>query len=119
MTKSASEHWEPYFDDEEARAIIGKRLLVGVTHRNHADEIMSIEQFHGEIIRASRKEGIIIRLDDSGKERWVPPDLSRLESAEPGNYRLKGSGEVVVNPDFLSTWTVYPPDGSKSEEHNA
>ncbi|MCC6140400.1 MAG: hypothetical protein IT389_07270 [Nitrospira sp.] len=119
MTKRTSKHWQPYFDAEEARAIIGKHLLVGVTHRNHADEITGIEQFHGEIIRASREEGIIIRLSGSDKERWVPPDLSRLEPAAPGNYRLKGSGEVVVNPDFLSTWTVYPPDGSKSEEHDA
>lgn len=109
MTEYTSEHWEPYFDEEEAKAIIGKHLLVGVTHRNHNDEVTSLEQFHGEIIRASQEEGIIIRLSGSDKERWVPPDLSRLESATPGNYRLKDSGEVVVDPDLLSTWTVYPP----------
>ena len=116
MTKRTSKHWEPYFDAEEARAIIGKHLLVGVTHRNHADEITGVEQFHGgDCPRQSRGGGIIIRLSGGDKERWVPPDLSRLEPAAPGNYRLKGSGDVVVNPDFLSTWTVYPPDGSKSE----
>jgi hypothetical protein len=109
MTKYTSEHWEPYFDEEEAKAIIGKRLLVGVTHRNRNEEVTGIEQFHGEIIRASREEGIILRLSGSGEERWVPPDLSRLEPANPGNYKLKASGEVVVDPDFLSSWTVYPP----------
>lgn len=110
MTENTSEQWEPYFDEEEAKSVIGKRLLVGVTHRNRNDEITGIEQFHGEIIRASWKEGIILRLSGSGEERWVSPDLSRLEPAEPGNYTLKGSGEVVVDPDFLSTWTVYPPE---------
>jgi hypothetical protein len=114
MSVFTSEHWEPYFDDEEAKTIIGKRLLVGVTHRSHDDEITRIEQFHGEIVRASREEGIILRLSGSGEERWVPPDLSRLEAAAPGSYRLKGSGEVVVDPDLLSTWTVYPPKDSPS-----
>jgi hypothetical protein len=113
MTECTSEHWEPYFDEEEAKAIIGKRLLVGVTHRNHNEEITGIEQFHGEVIRASREEGIILRLNGSGEERWVPPDLSRLEPAAPGNYKLKRTGEVVANPDFLSTWTVYPPKHSQ------
>jgi hypothetical protein len=109
MKNTRAENWEPYFDDEEAQFIIGKHLLVGVTYRNHSDEITRIEQFHGEIVRASREEGIILRLNGSDAERWVPPDLSRLEEAAPGNYRLKDSGEVVVDPDLLSTWVVYPP----------
>ena len=100
--------WEPYFDDEEAQLIVGKHLLVGVTHRNDPDGSTSVEQFHGTIIRASRIEGIIVRVSGSAEERWVPPDLSRLEPAAPGEYRLKGTDEVVVDPDFLSTWAVYP-----------
>jgi hypothetical protein len=113
MTEYTSGHWEPHFDEKEAESIIGKHLLVGVTHRNHNEEITGIEQFHGEVIRASREEGIILRLSGSGEERWVPPDLSRLEPAAPGNYKLKATGEVVVDPDLLSTWTVYPPKQSR------
>ena len=109
MTEYTSEQGEPHFDDEGATAIIGKRLLVGVTYRNLDDEVTGLEQFHGEIIRASRDEGIILRLSGSSEERWVPPDLSRLQRADPGEYKLKGSGEVVVDPDLQSMWTVYPP----------
>lgn len=112
MTEYTSEHWEPSFDEEKAKAIIGKRLLVGVTHFDRNDEITHIEQFHGEIVRASLHEGIILRLS-SGEERWVPPDLSYLEPATAGLYTLKGTGEVVANPDFLSTWNVYPPNESE------
>lgn len=83
MTKPTSKHWEPYFDAEEAKAIIGKHLLVGVTHRNQADEITGIEQFHGEIIRASREQGIIVRLSGSDKERWVPPTFPALSLPHP------------------------------------
>jgi len=76
MTEDTTEHWESYFDDEEAKGIIGKHLLVGVTHRNHQDEITGIEQFHGEIIRASREEGIIIRL-----LRCMSPTISKKLAA--------------------------------------
>lgn len=113
MTEHTSDDPGPYFDEEEAKALIGKHLLVGVTYRDRNEEVTGVEQFHGEIVRASREEGIILRSGGSGEERMVPPDLSSLEPAPPGRYRLKGSGEVVVDPDFLSTWTVYPPEDSE------
>jgi hypothetical protein len=103
---------EPYvpnldFSDEDARNVIGKRVLVGVTHRTMEDEVASLEQFHGVVDRVSRSEGLILRLP-AGGERIIPPDLSRLAPAAPGEYRLKTTGEVVVDPDFTAMWTVYP-----------
>jgi len=112
MTEQASEEGEPFFDDEEAKGFIGKLLLVGVSYCDEQGNFVKQEQFHGEIVRASRDEGIIIRLGENGEERWVPPDLSRLEPAPPGRYTLRASGEVVEDPDFLSMWTVYPPEES-------
>jgi hypothetical protein len=29
--------------------------------------------------------------------------------AEPGSYRVRQTGEVVENPDFIATWTVHQP----------
>ena len=107
--KEASPDWHPYFDDDEALSLIGKRFLVGLTHRSHSEEILGYEQFHGEIIRASRDGGIIVLLHNS-EERWLPPDLSRIETAGPGEYRLKSTGEIVKDPDYVATWTVYPPE---------
>ena len=103
---------EPYvpnldFTDEEARSILGKTVLVGVAHRTMDDEVASLEQFHGKVERVSRDEGLVLRLPTGG-ERIIPPDLSRLAVASPGNYRLKATGEVVVDPDFTAVWTVYP-----------
>jgi hypothetical protein len=95
------------FSDEDARNVIGKRVLVGVTHRTLDDEVVSLEQFHGVIDRVSRSEVLILRFP-AGGERAIPPDLSWLEPAAPGEYRLKTTGEVVVDPDFTGMWTVYP-----------
>jgi len=105
---TSSEEWRPYFDENEAQILVGKRLLVGVTHRNHDEEVTRREQFHGEVVRATKSGGIILRLNDSTEERALPPDLSVIEEADPGEYRLKSTGELVINPDYVATWTVYP-----------
>jgi len=43
---------------------------------------------------------------------WLPPDLRAFQDAPPGEYRLRSTGEVVVDPDFISSWTINrpPPD---------
>lgn len=42
----------------------------------------------------------------NGEILSLPSDLRAIEPAPEGEYRLHSTGEVVVNPDFLSTWTV-------------
>jgi hypothetical protein len=95
------------FSDEEVRAVLGKRVLVGITHRTLKGEVESLEQFWGVAQRVNLREGLVLKLA-SFEERALPPDLSRLEPASPGNYRLKDTGEVVVDPDFTVMWTHYP-----------
>jgi hypothetical protein len=92
------EQWQPYFNEDDAQLLVGKRLLVGITHRNQADEVTGYEQFHGEVVRASRKEGIILKLHNSTEERWLPPDLSVIEEAAPSDYRLKSTGRSSSIP---------------------
>lgn len=94
------------FDEEFANDLIGARVLVGVTYRDPNEPDDRIEQFVGEVVGASESAGIIIRLV-SGAERALPPVTSLFERAPPGEYRLRSTGEVVVNPDYIATWTVY------------
>jgi len=39
----------------------------------------------------------------------MPPDLDAIAPAKPGEYRLKSTGEIVVDTDFLATWEVRQP----------
>jgi hypothetical protein len=96
------------FTPEQVASVIGKHLLVGLTHRSLDDEVVSIEQFHGVIDRVNLQEGLVLKLCGTGEERSLPPDLSRIEKADPGQYRLKTTGEVVADPDFTLMWTIYP-----------
>jgi hypothetical protein len=42
----------------------------------------------------------------------LPPDPDAYDAAPAGEYRLHGSGEVIISPDFLTTWTVNRSDQS-------
>ena len=80
---------------------IGKRLLVGITYLNQKAELLGLEEFHGRIVEAS-ESGIVVERADTGALASLPPGL---ESAMAGHYRLRQTGEVVVDPDFVAEWT--------------
>jgi hypothetical protein len=51
-------------------------------------------------------QGITLRLlgKRAGETFVLPPDLDALHPAQPGSYRLRQTGEIVVDPDFVTTW---------------
>jgi hypothetical protein len=97
------------FDEELAASFVGKHLLIGLTYLDHLGEVVEQKQLHGEITRITPHEGVIISLAPSGDEFRLPPDLRSLQVAPPGEYRLRSTGEVVVNLDLLTQWTINKP----------
>jgi hypothetical protein len=59
--------------------------------------------------------GIAVELSDSGDVFWLPPEPSALNHAPPGEYRFRSTGEVVVDPDLMTTWTVTAPPGEPTD----
>ncbi len=100
-------------------AYLGKRVLVGVTYETSAGEMLSREEFCG-VIQAIRPEDFQINLTraDNGQVYALPFDLDALKPAAPGSYRLRQSGELVVNPDFTTVWTVIKADAEAPETKN-
>ena len=94
--------------DEEVEEFIGKHLLAGITYFDLVGNVDSCVQIHGIIVRINEDEGIVVRVNNEGKEFKLPPYLPHLVRAQPGEYRLRATGEVVVNPDFAMVWNVYP-----------
>ena len=90
---------------------IGKRVLIGMTYLDHDERLINREQLHGVIIK-SDEEGITVKLGTTGEEFTLPPDLTALEEAPKGEYRLYSTDEIVVDPDFLVRYTVIkaPPE---------
>jgi hypothetical protein len=91
---------------------IGKHLLAGLTYVDADGQIVRQSQLHGNITRITA-EGIFFEQPDGG-ELSLPPDLDSLQPARPGTYRLRTTGEVVTNPDFVSSWTIKAPPAGKS-----
>lgn len=94
--------------------LIGKVLLVGITYYTHDNEFIEQKQFYGEVVEVN--EHIVRVRKQDGEEFSLPPDLRSTHPAAPGEYRLRSTGEVVVDPDYLATWNVNRPKPEKEEK---
>lgn len=96
------------WDTALAADMVGKTLLVGVTYYGADGSPTGQEQFYGNVKRANTSDGIVMRLDGTrlGEEFALPPDTRSVYRAAPGQYRLRSTGEVVVDPDFTVTFNV-------------
>lgn len=66
------------------------------------------KQLHGVVRMAHKERGIKVALGGARKGEffWLPPDLRPFQKAPPGEYRLRSTGEVVVDPDLTCGWTI-------------
>lgn len=98
------------FHIARAAALIGKHVLVGLTYGDADGAPVRLVQVHGWITAADATR-ITLRLHGTGEEFTLPPALDAFQEAPPGEYRLRATGEIVVDPDLLVTWTITaPPD---------
>jgi hypothetical protein len=104
------------WDDEFAKAMVGKTLLVGLTYADPKGD--RLVQVHGKVLTVDARRGIELRLagEREGDVFWLSPDLRGVAQAPPGSYRLRTTGETVENPDFTATWIIHP---SKSPDEHA
>ncbi|HEY8974433.1 MAG TPA: hypothetical protein VIN75_09460 [Burkholderiaceae bacterium] len=96
------------FDEDFPAGFVGKVVLVGVTELALDGALASQEQLHGVIVAATA-HGIDIALRGvhEGTTWRMPPWLDELVIARPGAYRLRSTGEVVEDPDFVFSLTVH------------
>lgn len=85
-------------------SMLNKKILVGVTYYTKDNVFIEQKQFWGIVI-SSDENGIVIKLPN-GDTTSLPPDLRSTTVAKPGEYRLRSTGEIVKDPDFLSVWNV-------------
>ena len=88
--------------------LIGKTILIGLTYYTANNEFIEQNQYWGKVVE-SNENRILVKLND-GEIFRLPPDLSSTQIAAPGEYRLRSTGEIVVNPDYLTTWNINRPE---------
>ncbi len=84
--------------------LIGKVLLVGITYYTYDNEYIEQKQFYGTVTEAN--ENLIRVKQKDGTDFTLPPDLSSTKRARQGEYKLRSTGEIVVNPDYLAMWNL-------------
>lgn len=90
--------------------MIGKTLLAGVTFVDADGEMLRMMEVAGTVLSVDE----VVAVDQTGDDEpfTLPADPEAYEPAEPGHYRLRSTGQVVINPDYLTTWTVTSPPGA-------
>jgi len=107
---SFAEMKKPQLDESKAGEYIGKTILLGVSYLDQNQKLLRQRQWVGTILTFSNTEGITIKLRDSDVPCALPPDPRGIQKAKPGVYKLRSTGEEVVDPDYLATWTCVAPE---------
>jgi hypothetical protein len=90
--------------------VVGKYILVGLTYVDGDDQVIRQEQKHGLIVEAN-DSNVTVRPGGSLEEFSLPPDIETFELAGEGEYTLRGTGEVITDPDLVATWTIRSDPG--------
>lgn len=102
-----------------AKTLPGQMVLVGLAYFDAgAEEPFEQQQLFGRVVHADERKGILLSLEGqrAGEQFNLPPDTRSFQEAEPGEYRLRTTGEVVVNPDFTVTFSIQKQAKSQRDD---
>jgi len=74
---------EGFISEHESAELIGKHIVVGLTHVDADQKPMRFTQLHGFVVRVNRVEGIVLKQPD-GSEYKLPPSLEGFQKAPEG-----------------------------------
>ncbi len=100
-------------DEQKVVHMINKHIIIGITIKDSDGMLLEQKQMHGDIIRINDNEGIVIRLNNSETEYKLPPNLDSIQVAPEGEYRFRSTCEIVVNPDYMTSWTIIKSDSNE------
>lgn len=104
LYEARKEYNEAYKRKITLEELPGKVILVGITYYTNDNKFIEQKQFYGTVTEAN--DSLIGIKQRNGEEFTIPPDLNSTKSARPGEYKLRSTGEVVVNPNFLAKWNL-------------
>jgi hypothetical protein len=90
------------------KPLIGKTVLIGITDFAADGALIGQRQMFGTIKSFDKDIGIGVELDE-GAEFTLPPDPAALNIASRGTYRLRSTGQVIIDPDYVCTFEVTAP----------
>jgi hypothetical protein len=95
------------YDPRRARWLSGKTIIVGYTHVTPDGNPVRQSQAYGVVVSADATTLTVEKPD--GSRFTLPPATDVFRYATLGEYRLRATGEVVVDPDALASWVIEAP----------
>ena len=89
-------------------SLLGKYVLIGLTRLDADGTFLEKGERHGRIALVDQDAGIRVDLAD-GEVLTLPPNPDDFHDAKPGVYRLRSTGEEVIDPDLTTVWTIREP----------
>ena len=89
---------------------IGRTSIIGVNHVGPDGDLQRQEQLLGTIMVVDLDEGVVVACEPDGRTFVLPGDPSWIEKAPTGVYRLRSTGQVLENPDYLAEVTIEQPE---------
>ncbi len=84
--------------------MLGKILLVGLTHENNQGVVSKQEEYFGKVI-GIENDCVVVRPDNSEQCVVLPPLKDAYEKALPAEYTVRSTGETL-QPDYTCMFLV-------------
>jgi hypothetical protein len=91
--------------DELKLYLIGKLFLIGISCVDENDNLIEQIQTSGNV-KELTDEGILILTRSDNSIFKIPYDNENISIAEKGEYRERQTGIIVVDPDYITSWTI-------------
>ncbi|MBK9673439.1 MAG: hypothetical protein IPP56_16585 [Bacteroidetes bacterium] len=91
--------------EELKQFLIGKTFLIGLTFIDQDKKVIEQYQTSGKVDELT-DDGIFKfrRFDNSIFQ--LPYDTKTIREAKEGEYRERETGNIIVNPEYITTWEI-------------
>lgn len=96
-------------DENKIKSLLYKYVIIGLSYIDKNENVLETVQLHGRVMRINSAEGIVVHREDKQEEYKLPLDFDGFQLAQPGEYKLNMTGEIIVDPDYISSWSIQKP----------
>ncbi|MRM85857.1 hypothetical protein D1Z98_06975 [Riemerella anatipestifer] len=102
--------WEEFKEN-----LKNKTFLIGITFVDENGDIIDEYQTSGKVLELT-DNGILKLKRENENFFQIPYDNDSIFAAQKGEYKEKSSGKIIVDPDFITQWTVSKNDIKSVDE---
>ena len=88
---------------------MARTVILGINYVGRDGKLQAQEQLVGTIMFVDFDEGVVVSCEPDGRTITLANDLAWIEKSAKAQYRLRSTGAVVVNPDYITEVTVHEP----------